>query len=89
MKGKDTAVDSLALLRGLEPIAYQAAYYIVQDEQLAVEITRSSLLDAYNSMEQFEQCESDEWQVMMKRLTMRHALPVIERFCTSVTSLRE
>ena len=89
VKNEAVTADPLTFLRRLEPVAYQAAYYIVQDEKLAVEITQSSLLDAYNSMEQFDRCDQQEWQVMMKRFTMRHALPVIERFCTSVTSLRE
>ena len=79
VKRKVEEKNSIAALKCHESYVYQAAYFIVQDQELALEITRSALYEAVQSADSWTLATPGEQRVIMKRLTMKHAIPVIQR----------
>jgi hypothetical protein len=75
------------ILRGFETFGYQVAFYLLEDEELAVKATQSALL---------EQCLNDDFftqpfaiqQLLIKKTVIKSALRVKHQSLPPVTSVK-
>ncbi|WP_139992108.1 hypothetical protein [Paenibacillus paridis] len=72
-----SAVTSLsqkvARLRGLEPLAYQTAYFLLQDEEAAAEATKVALLEI-SQHDGLNRDSPEQLRSLIKKLAIRAAL---------------
>lgn len=66
----------LEALRALEIYGYQAAYYILQDQQLAVEATSAALIELAIGECRFTGESPERQRELMKRAIMKASLGV-------------
>jgi hypothetical protein len=76
------------ILRGFEIFGYQVAFYLLEDEQLAVKATQSTLLEQSLNDDFFTKPSAVQQQ-LIKKSVMKSALRVKQQSLLTVTNSGE
>lgn len=78
MHATDTLTAKVEILKKIELFAYQAAYFLLQDEELAIQATCDALLQIAKEDHFFIQSSAVQREVM-KQAIVKHAITVKQK----------